>query len=177
MTNFKTKSMVLAALLAAATCVLAQLTLPIGPVPFTLAVLGVFLMGQLLPPVWALASILVYIFLGLVGIPAFASFSAGPSVLFGTTGGYIFGYIFMAVLPALARANRKLPSWVNFFAMLLGLALCYALGTAWFMVLTGNGLAVSLGWCVIPFILPDIAKAVCAVLLAKALSRRLVAAH
>jgi biotin transport system substrate-specific component len=163
----------MAALLAAVTCVLAQITLPLGPVPFTLAVLGVFLMGQLLTPVWALASILVYIFLGLVGVPAFASFSAGPAVLFGTTGGYIFGYIFMAVLPALARANKKLPDWANYVALVLGLVLCYALGTGWFMVLTGNGLVASLGWCVFPFVLPDLVKAACAVVLARALSKRL----
>lgn len=172
MTNSKTKDMVLAALLAAVTCVLAQITLPIGPVPFTLAVLGAFLMGQLLSPGWALASILVYIFLGLVGIPAFASFSAGPSVLFGTTGGYIFGYIFMAVLPAFVR-SKNLPQWVNFLAMLLGLLLCYALGTIWFMVYTKNPLMASLGWCVFPFVIPDVAKAVCAILLAKALNKRL----
>lgn len=175
MRSDKMKNMVLAALLAAVTAVLAQIIIPLGTVPFTMAVFGVFLMGMLLTPRYALASILVYILMGMVGVPVFAGFSAGPAVLAGPTGGYVVGYIFLALVPALARA-QKLPGWAVFAAALVGLTACYALGTAWFMVQTGNGLVASLGWCVLPFILPDVAKAAGAMALARALEKRLATA-
>ena len=89
MTKSKTKDLVLAGLLAAVIAVLAQISLPIGPVPFTLAVLGVFLTGLLLTPGWAMASIAVYLVIGAIGLPVFSGFSGGPAVLVGPTGGYL----------------------------------------------------------------------------------------
>ena len=169
----KVKNMAMAALLAAVTGVLAQVIIPLGPVPFTMAVFGVFFMGMMLSPRYALASILVYILLGLVGVPVFAGFSAGPAVLAGPTGGYVVGYIAMAVMPAFARA-KKLPAWAVLAAAVVGLIICYALGTVWFMLLTQNSLAVSLAWCVFPFVVPDIAKVFLALALARVLERRMV---
>ena len=90
-----TKDLVLTALFAALTAVLAQIQLPIGPVPFNLAVFGAFLAGMLLEPAWAAASMGVYMLLGAVGIPVFAGFMGGPAVLLGKTGGYVIGYIFI----------------------------------------------------------------------------------
>lgn len=165
---------ILAALFAAATAVLAQIQLPIGPVPFNLAVLGAFLAGMLLPPLWALASMGLYLGLGLIGIPVFAGFMGGPAVIFGKTGGYVLGYFCIALLTALAaRSGRFLPTIAG---MTAGLILCYALGTAWFMVITGANLAAALTWCVVPFIVPDICKAGCAWALGRLLSNRLAKA-
>lgn len=171
-THTKTKNMVLAALLCAATAILAQIVLPIGPVPFNLAVFGAYLAGCLLSPLWAAASMTVYLLLGIFGVPVFAQFSAGPSVLFGPTGGYIFGYIAIALCTALAIKNTQNKLLLG-GAMLLGLAACYTLGTVWFIVVTGRGVAESLLLCVVPFILPDIAKGICAFLLSIALKKRL----
>ena len=92
-----------AALLAALTAVLAQLQLPIGPVPFNLAVLGAFLAGMLLRPAWAVCSMCVYMALGVIGIPVFAGFLGGPAVLVGKTGGYVLGYVCIAWCTAMAR--------------------------------------------------------------------------
>ncbi len=98
------------ALFAALTAVLAQIQLPIGPVPFNLAVFGAFLAGMLLEPAWAAASMGVYMLLGAVGIPVFAGFMGGPAVLLGKTGGYVIGYIFIALATALAvKRSGKLP--------------------------------------------------------------------
>lgn len=105
-----TKDLVLTALFAALTAVLAQIQLPIGPVPFNLAVFGAFLAGMLLEPAWAAASMGVYMLLGAVGIPVFAGFMGGPAVLLGKTGGYVIGYIFIALATALAvKRSGKLP--------------------------------------------------------------------
>ena len=171
-TRTKTKNMVLAALICAATAILAQIVLPIGPVPFNLAVFGAYLAGCLLSPLWAAASMGVYLLLGTFGVPVFAQFSAGPSVLFGPTGGYIFGYIAIALCTALAIKNTHNKLLIG-GAMLLGLAVCYTLGTGWFIVATGRGVSESLLLCVVPFIVPDILKGVGAFLLAAALKSRL----
>ena len=171
-TRTKTKNMVLAALICASTAILAQIVLPIGPVPFNLAVFGAYLAGCLLSPLWAAASMTIYLLLGTFGVPVFAQFSAGPAVLFGPTGGYIFGYIAIALCTALAIKNTGNKLLVG-GAMLLGLAVCYTLGTGWFIVATGRGVTESLLLCVVPFILPDIAKGICAFLLSIALKKRL----
>lgn len=158
-----------AALLAALTAVLAQVTLPVGPVPFNLAVLGAFLAGLLLRPAWAAASMGVYFAMALVGLPVLAGMSGGPGILFGSTGGYVLGYLCIALCAAWGRRRGNGPALLG---MAVGLALCYLLGTAWFMVITGTPLAQSLAWCVTPFILPDVGKAAVAWATARALSRR-----
>lgn len=170
-----TKDLVLTALFAALTAVLAQIQLPIGPVPFNLAVFGAFLAGMLLEPAWAAASMGVYMLLGAVGIPVFAGFMGGPAVLLGKTGGYVIGYIFIALATALAvKRSGKLP--VIGAAMLAGLLICYGFGTAWFMAVTGADLVSALGWCVLPFIVPDVCKGVLAWVLGRLLAGRLAKA-
>ena len=170
-----TKDLVLTALFAALTAVLAQIQLPIGPVPFNLAVFGAFLAGMLLAPAWAAASMGVYMLLGAVGIPVFAGFMGGPAVLLGKTGGYVSGYIFIALATALAvKRSGKLP--VIGAAMLAGLLICYGFGTAWFMAVTGADLVSALGWCVLPFIVPDVCKGVLACVLGRLLAGRLAKA-
>ena len=108
-----------AALLAALTAVLAQVQLPIGPVPFNLAVLGAFLAGMLLRPAWAACAMGVYMALGLIGIPVFAGFVGGPAVLAGKTGGYVLGYVCIAWCTAMARRFGRL--WLMAAGMALGL--------------------------------------------------------
>ena len=165
-----TKDLVLTALFAALTAVLAQIQLPIGPVPFNLAVFGAFLAGMLLEPAWAAASMGVYMLL-----PVFAGFMGGPAVLLGKTGGYVIGYIFIALATALAvKRSGKLP--VIGAAMLAGLLVCYGFGTAWFMAVTGADLVSALGWCVLPFIVPDVCKGVLACVLGRLLAGRLAKA-
>lgn len=169
------RQLAICALFAAVTAVLAQIMLPIGPIPFNLAVLGAFLAGLLLTPAWAVCSMGVYIALGCIGVPVFAGFQGGPAVLFGKTGGYVIGYLFIALCAALAVKHvGKL--WAVALSMAVGLLVCYAFGTLWFMVLTGADLVSALGWCVLPFLVPDICKAVCAWAVAKLLRTRLVKA-
>lgn len=170
-----TKSYVLAALFAALTAVLAQIQLPIGPVPFNLAFFGMFLAGMLLPPLWAASSALLYVLLGLVGIPVFAGFQGGPAVLLGNTGGYLAGYLFVALCTSIAQhRSGRLPAVAA--GMLAGVTICYAFGTAWFMALSGASLQAALGWCVLPFIVPDLCKGALACAVGRMLSARLRAA-
>ena len=169
------RNYVLTALFAALTAVLAQIQLPIGPVPFNLALFGMFLAGMLLTPVWAALAALLYLLLGLAGIPVFAGFGGGPAVLLGNTGGYLVGYIFVAFATSIAQhRSGRLP--VVAAGMALGVAVCYTFGTAWFMTLSGAGLSAALGWCVLPFIVPDLCKGAFAFAVGRMLAARLKAA-
>ena len=143
-------------------------------VPFTLQTFAVCLIAALLGLRRGLWTVLCYILLGAVGAPVFAGFKGGFGALLGVTGGYIVGFLFTALVVGLAseRWVRKLKVLVP--AMILGILLCYAFGTAWFvLVYTKNsgpiGVGTALGWCVLPYIPADAAK----LLLASLLSVRL----
>ncbi len=173
-TKGRTKNMVLCALFAALMAVLSQIVVPIGAIPFNLGVLGAFLAGMLLNVFWASASIIVYMLLALVGMPVLAGMQGGPGALFGPTGGFVIGYLAIAFLTSLA-INKSNKIHMHIFSMAIGLIICYFLGTVYFMFLTQNNLITSLTYCVIPFIIPDIIKLVCAYVLGKNLRKHLMA--
>ncbi len=132
----KTKSMILVALFAAITSVLALLPaipLPFSPVPITFQVLGVFLAGAILGPRLGFLSQLVYLLLGSVGLPVFAGGSAGFSVILGPTGGYLIGFPIAAFLCGLLieySEQKKLgPKLAYIGALIAGLFAIYCIGT------------------------------------------------
>ena len=132
-------------------------------VPFTLQTFVVFCVIELIGGRRGSVSILVYILLGAVGLPVFSGFKGGIGVLFGTTGGYIIGFIFIALVYRLAERFFADKLYVRVISMMVGLAVCYAFGTAWFMIVYTRtrgavDLAGALGWCVIPFLIPDLIK-------------------
>jgi len=147
-------------------------------IPFTLQTFAVFLAVILLGGKRGSIAVLVYILLGAIGLPVFSGFKGGLGSLLGTTGGYIIGFIFSALFMWLMEKllGRKL--WVQAVSMVIGLLICYAVGTVWFMVVytrnTGAvGLAAVLGWCVTPFIIPDVIKMAAALGLGNLLRGRL----
>ncbi len=147
-------------------------------IPFTMQTFAVFLAVMILGGKRGTLAIVVYLLLGLVGVPVFAGFSAGPGVLFGTTGGYLIGFVFSGLLMWLMEriADRKV--WVQMLSMLLGMVTYYIIGTIWFMVVYGNtngpvSLLTALGWCVFPFVIPDLVKAALALGFGNALRKPL----
>ena len=164
------------ALFAAVIAICAQIRLPIGPIPFTLQTLGIFLAGGLLGAKKGTISVLIYILLGAVGVPVFNGFSGGPGVLFGVTGGYIIGFIFTALVVGIASDHWKKKIWILIAAMVVGAILYYAFGTAWYIILMnsqGNatGLWAALSSCVIPFLIPDAAKIAVSVIIINRLNK------
>ena len=116
--------------------------------------------------------------LGAVGVPVFAGFKGGIGALFGTTGGYIVGFLFLSLIAGLILDKFGKKVYVMIIALALGLLVCYAFGTAWFMVIymknTGPvGLMTVLGWCVFPYIIPDLVKMALAIAITKAVSLRI----
>ena len=146
--------LVFVALFAAVMTVCAQIQIPFGEVPFTLQTLGVFIAASLLGWKRGTLSVIVYVLLGLAGVPVFA----GIGVLFGPTGGYIIGFIFTALIVGLMTEKLGKKLWVEIVSMILGLAVCYAFGTVWFMFQMKMGLVESLLLCVVPYLIADALK-------------------
>ncbi len=168
-----TGDLALVALFAAVMAVCSWITVP-AAVPFTLQTMGVFLAVGLLGGKRGTISVLVYLFLGAIGLPVFSGFSGGLGYMMGATGGYIIGFLFSALFMWFMEKVFGRDMKILILSMVLGLILCYAFGTAWFMtVYSGsNGpidLATALGWCVFPFIIPDAIKIAVACLLIRRL--------
>lgn len=153
------------------------ITIP-AAVPFTMQTFAVFFAVSILGGKRGTLAIIVYILLGAIGVPVFSGFGGGIGVLMNTTGGYIIGFLLSALIMWAAESTLGKKLWVQALSMILGLLACYAAGTLWFMVLymktTGDiGLLTVLGWCVIPFIIPDLLKIALALGLRNALKKPL----
>ncbi len=160
--RISTKTMALIAVMTAVTCVLSPFSIPIGPVPISLATLTIYLGVYVLGMMKEAVSVIVYLLIGLVGVPVFSGFSGGPAKLIGPTGGYLVGYVFMAVVAGafVDKFDGKIvPSVIG---LLLGTVVLYAMGTVWFCIQAKTGVASALMLCVIPFIPGDIAKIIIA---------------
>ena len=168
-----TSALTAAAMMAAVLCVLGPLSVPVGPVPVTMANFGVSLAAWLLGPRYGALSVAAYLLLGAVGAPVFAGAGAGAAVLFGPTGGYLIGYLAQALIGGWAverSGGRALWSGLGLAA---GVAVSYAFGTAWFILQMGCTLPYALTVCVLPFIPFDAAKVALASVLGSILRRAL----
>ena len=169
--KFRTIDLAYIAVGAALIAICSWISIPLT-VPFTLQTFAVFFILAALGGKRGTFSILVYILLGAIGVPVFAGFSSGIGVLLGNTGGYILGFLLSGIVYLVLTKlfGERLP--VQIIALILGLALCYAFGTAWFMVVYTKangavGLGTVLSWCVLPFILPDLVKLALALTIAR----------
>ena len=165
----RTLDMVYIALSTVIIAICSWITIP-SVVPFTLQTFAIFLVVASLGGKRGTAAVLLYILMGFIGIPVFAGFKAGPGILLGTTGGYLIGFLFTALIMWGFEKFLGKKLWVLAISMVLGLAACYVFGTAWFMLVymksTGAvGLSTVLGWCVIPFLIPDGIKITLALLI------------
>ena len=133
----KIVSMSVTAVFAAIICVFAVVTVPVGPVPITLSLFAVFLTSQLLKPRQSVCAVLVYITLGIIGLPVFSGFSSGIQVIAGPTGGFIVCYPIMAAVISLFAAKFGRRLWVNALSGIIALVLCYLSGAAWYSTLQG----------------------------------------
>ncbi len=173
--GLKTLDITYIGMFVALTAVFSWISVPYT-VPFTLQTLAVFLTAALLGTKRSVLAVIAYILLGAAGAPVFQGFSGGIGVLFGTTGGYIIGFIFTALTTGsiISRFGKK--THVLAVAMAAGLIVCYAFGTVWFMcIYTATqapiGILATLGFCVFPFIIPDACKIVVAVVICKCVGR------
>ncbi len=163
--SMKLSRMVLSAMMAALIAVASQIAIPLPMVPINLALLAVFVAGFLLEKRWAMASVLLYLLIGAVGLPVFSGMRGGPQHLVGPTGGDLIGYLLsVGVVSALAP-------WADTFlrrVLICALAVlaCYTTGTLWLAWLTGKALSEVMGFAVLPFLPGDALKCLAAAFLA-----------
>ncbi len=153
-------AMCIVAIFTALMCVLSPISIPLEPVSITLATLVVYLLGAVFSWKIALPIVILYLLLGMAGMPIFSKFQGGFQVLAGPTGGFLIGYIPCVLLESLLVSKWKKKVWVYPVAMLAGTVLLYALGTGWFLIY-GNGnydFAKAMLLCVVPFLPGDAIK-------------------
>ncbi len=171
----KTYDIVYVAIFAVLIAICSWISIP-TTVPFTLQTMGVFLSVAILGGRRGTLSVLVYILLGAIGLPVFAGFTGGVGILLGNTGGYIVGFLFSALAMWGIEHLFGSSTIVELVSMVVGLLICYVIGTIWFMAVYTNAngpisLAAVLGWCVIPFIIPDLIKIAVALIIAPRVRR------
>lgn len=173
--KLKTKDLALCALFAALIAVCAWISIP-ATVPFTLQTFAIFAALGLLGGKRGTVAVAVYLLLGAIGVPVFAGFQGGIGALLGTTGGYLLGFLLTALIEWGMEVRFGSKTGVFLLSAVLGMLVCYAFGTAWYLVVYARtkgaiSLATALGWCVVPFLIPDAVKIALAVLLRGRLKR------
>ena len=154
------------------------ISIPLGPVPFTLQTLGILAVMLTIGGRRGTIAVLVYLALGACGVPVFAGFKGGIVSFIGPTGGFLIGFVIAALVYWLLEKalfkrimNTPVKTWIfGLLGFVIFEVVMYVIGVIWFMTVyaaqTGPvGLATVMGWCVLPFIIPDIVKMVVAVLI------------
>lgn len=166
--RLRTRDLTYIALFAVLMAVCAWISIPVTAVSFTLQTFAIFAALMILGGRRGTYAVAAYLLLGAVGLPVFSHFQGGVGVLLGATGGYILGFLASALAYwGITTRRDTLP--VRICACLVGLMICYAFGTAWFLAVYTGGetsLGAALAMCVYPFILPDLVKIGLAVTLA-----------
>ncbi|MBQ8247968.1 MAG: biotin transporter BioY [Lachnospiraceae bacterium] len=155
-------SMVYCSLFTIIIALCSYITIP-TVIPITLQTLGIFITLELLGGKKGSFSVLLYILLGFVGLPVFSGFRGGIGILLSNTGGYILGFIPLALIYCLITSLGRNRLYARVLGMILGLVACYSVGTAWFVFAYSDiknmpEMIPVLQVCILPFIIPDIAK-------------------
>ncbi len=171
--NEKTKNMAVTAVMTAVICVAAPVSIPVGPIPVSLATLVIFIAVYILGMKKALAAVALYLIIGLAGVPVFSGFSAGPAKLLGPTGGYLIGYIPMVAIAGLVIDRHWKDRFKSGAAMAAATVVLYAIGTAWLAYSADMPIEAALAAGVLPFIPLDLVKIVISAMLGSVMRTRL----
>ena len=169
-------SLTMTGVMAAVLCAVSPWALMVGPIPFSLCTLAIYLAVYVLDWKKAAMSTAVYVLLGAVGVPVFSGFGAGLGKVMGPTGGYIVGYVLLALLAGLFIQWYPNGRGWQLVGMVLGTAALYAVGTAWYCFQCGQGLGPALALCVLPFLPGDAVKMAAALAVGPGLRRQLIRA-
>ena len=176
--TMKIQDLTLIALMAALTCILGpmSITLPFTPVPISFTNLVIYFAVMVIGMKRGTISYLVYLLIGAVGLPVFSGFSGGLAKLAGPTGGYLVGFIFLALISFfIEKWEKKL--YMHFIGMVLGTAVTYAFGTIWLCAQMHLTFVQGLYAGVIPYLPGDAAKIVIAIIVGSAVKKAVVKAR
>ena len=169
----KTAEMTKMALMVAMNCVSAYIIIPLpfSLSPLALQTLIVNLTGYVLNAKQAFMTMLVYLLVGLAGVPVFTGGSAGPGKLFGPTGGYVIGFLFTAVFLAYFRGEKYSFKRYALLGCVIGIPLIYVFGVVQLKLITGMGWDKAIMTGALPFIPLDIVKCLAAAVIAGPINR------
>lgn len=170
--RIKTYNIILCGMMAAILCVLAPMSIP-TTIPITLGTFVIFIMTYILTYKYAFISCMIYILLGIIGLPVFSGYQGGIGKVIGPTGGYIAGYLFIALICGYINNRYHTNKVLQIIGMTMSVVICYVLGTLWFSYQQGMGIYESFIICVVPFIIGDILKIVVALVVGNVLRKRL----
>lgn len=155
------------AIITALICIFAPMSVPIGPIPISLTNLILYFAIYLLGTKGTAVSYVVYLLLGIVGLPIFSGYEGGPAKLVGPTGGYLIGFFFIIFVAGITfeKVQGKWRIPLTILGMIIGTAIAYTFGTIWFIYQAKCDLAYALTICVVPFVPFDLAKIAVATIL------------
>ncbi|WP_430536632.1 biotin transporter BioY [Listeria rocourtiae] len=174
MRNQKLKQLIINALFAVIIAILAQITIPIGPIPLTGQTFAVGLAATILGARNATISVAVYIVLGAIGVPVFAGMTAGLGIIFGPTGGFLIGFLFNAYITGYLIEKTNFNMLYAIFANIIGTFVTLLFGVIWLKFSGDFSWTTAFTAGAIPFIIPGILKAVFAALVGISIRKRLV---
>ncbi|MCQ2540662.1 MAG: biotin transporter BioY [Lachnospiraceae bacterium] len=174
MNKMTTYQLAVAALFTALMCIFGPIALPIGPVPISLTNLIIYIAVFLVGTKLGTLSYVVYLILGAIGLPVFSGYAGGLGKLSGPTGGYLIGFIPMAIISGIAVKKFMKKKYMIAILMVVATLLDYALGTMWFVFMMKCEVWYALTVCVFPFLLGDAAKIAVAIILGSLLRGRLM---
>lgn len=168
-----TKQMTVISLVTAVTCIIApfSIPLPFSPVPISFTNLILFLSIYILGTAQATISYLIYLLIGMVGLPVFSGFSGGFGKLAGPTGGYLIGFIFLTLIAGYAIEKSNGRKSLQAAGLILGMLICYAFGTVWLSISAGLTFSAALAAGVLPYLPGDTVKIIIALIIGPVLAR------
>lgn len=173
----KVYDMAIIGVMAAVICILGPLSLPIGLVPISFTNLAIYITLYALGMKRGTLSFIIYLLVGFAGLPVFSAFTGGPSKLLGPTGGYLLGFIFMALIAGFFIDHFFNTCYACIVGMILGTVICYMFGTVWLAYQANISFSAALAVGVIPFILGDLAKIIFSAYIGPKIRNRLVKAN
>lgn len=171
----KLKDGILIAFFSVIIVISSRITIPML-VPFTLQSLGIFLSFSILGGKRGLFSFLIYLAIGLIGLPVSATGQSGVAMLSGLTGGYLIGWIFCGIIVCVFERCFGEERRVKIISLSIGTLICYTVGTLWFSLIYSRsngaiGVWTALCTCVFPFVIFDALKLLLADRIAVAVKR------
>ena len=162
-----TKQLTLLGVMTALTCILGPfaIPLPFSPVPISFTNLAVYITVYVLGMKFGTISFITYLLLGAVGLPVFSSFTGGLGKLAGPTGGYLIGYIFLALIAGFFIDHFSARLHYAILGMVLGTLVCYLFGTTWLALQMNLDFPAALAAGVLPYLPGDLAKIIIASIL------------
>ncbi len=153
------------AIATALMCALSPISIPIGIVPISLATFVVYMIGCLYKPLHATISVMLYILLGILGLPVFSKYQGGFQVILGPTGGFILGYLPAILIQSFIVTSKKDRKAAYILSILIATLIIYAFGLVWFLIVTNGKYTFhqAMVSCVYPFLIGDLVKLIISV--------------